>query len=47
MMLEVDHKRMFCLGGEASIVNLELKCRVHNHYLAEVALGRRNLQATA
>jgi len=47
MMLEVDHKTMFCLGGEASMVNLELKCRVHNHYLAEVALGRTNLQATA
>ena len=47
MMLEVDHKTMFCRGGEASIVNLELKCRVHNHYLAEVALGRTNLQATS
>ena len=47
MMLEVDHKTMFCRGGEASVANLELKCRVHNHYLAEVALGRTNLQATA
>ncbi|MCX6109508.1 MAG: hypothetical protein NTZ90_07895 [Proteobacteria bacterium] len=44
MMLEIDHKTMFCRGGEASIVNLELKCRVHNHHLAEVALGRTNLQ---
>ena len=47
MMLEVDHKTMFCRGGEASIVNLELKCRVHNHYLAEVALGRTNLQSAS
>ena len=40
-MLEADHKTMFCLGGEASIVNLELKCRVHNHYFVKEADGSR------
>ena len=45
MMLELDHRNMFCRGGDHSVENLELKCRQHNHFAAEQALGAGWFQA--
>ncbi len=38
-MLEIDHRQMFCRGGENNIVNLALLCRRHNQNAARRELG--------
>jgi len=38
-MLELDHKHLYCRGGENTIENLELRCRYHNQAAAIAALG--------
>jgi 5-methylcytosine-specific restriction endonuclease McrA len=38
--LEFHHRLPFGHGGDHSVANLSLACRVHNHYLAEVDYGR-------
>ena len=40
-MLEFHHVRPFAAGGPADARNIELRCRVHNGYEAEVFFGRR------
>ena len=45
MMLELDHRNLFCRGGDHSVENLELKCRQHHHFAAEQALGAGWFQA--
>lgn len=37
--LELHHVVPFARGGETSVQNLELRCRTHNHYEAEVEYG--------
>jgi 5-methylcytosine-specific restriction endonuclease McrA len=39
MMLELDHQQLYCRGGAHSADNLQLKCRLHNHFGAAQALG--------
>ena len=39
MMLELDHQQLYCRGGAHSADNLRLKCRFHNNYSAQQALG--------
>ena len=39
MMLELDHIDLYCRGGEHSTSNLQLKCRLHNHFAAAAAFG--------
>jgi hypothetical protein len=40
-VLEFDHVRPVALGGEATIDDLRLRCRVHNQYEAERVFGTR------
>ena len=39
--LEVHHKKPFAAGGTTTLENLELRCRAHNQFEAEVAFGAR------
>jgi 5-methylcytosine-specific restriction endonuclease McrA len=39
--LEFDHVTPVARGGEATIVNLRLRCRAHNQYEAERVFGER------
>lgn len=39
--LEFHHVRPFAAGGPATIENIQLRCRAHNAYEAELALGAR------
>ena len=39
-MLEIDHVKPWCRGGEHQIENLALLCRHHNQYKFETLLGR-------
>lgn len=39
--LEFHHVHPFAAGGRAEAANIELRCRVHNGYEAEVFFGRR------
>jgi hypothetical protein len=38
-MLELDHLKMWCRGGEHSLENLTLRCRHHNQFSAMSLLG--------
>jgi len=38
--LEFHHRHPFGRGGDHSVENISLMCRVHNGYLAEVDYGR-------
>ncbi|HVO10167.1 MAG TPA: HNH endonuclease [Vicinamibacteria bacterium] len=38
--LEFHHVRPFAMGGEASVDNVQLRCRRHNGYEAKVSFGR-------
>jgi 5-methylcytosine-specific restriction endonuclease McrA len=38
-MLELDHLKMWCRGGEHSVENLTLRCRHHNQFSAMSLLG--------
>ena len=38
-MLEIDHKTMWCRGGDHSAGNLRLRCREHNQFTAKTELG--------
>ena len=38
-MIELDHIDLYCRGGEHSASNLQLKCRLHNHFAAAAAFG--------
>ncbi len=38
-MLELDHRTMYCRGGDHTVDNLTLKCRSHNQYEARINLG--------
>jgi len=38
-MLEIDHKIMWCRGGDHSVGNLMPKCREHNQLTAKMELG--------
>lgn len=40
MMLEIDHKTMYCRGGDNHPDNLTLRCRYHNNLLAALQLGQ-------
>jgi len=40
--LEFHHVVPHCAGGEATVENMELRCRAHNGFEAEIFLGRRN-----
>jgi hypothetical protein len=37
--LEFHHRRPYAIGGEASTDNIELRCRAHNAYEAELFYG--------
>jgi 5-methylcytosine-specific restriction endonuclease McrA len=37
--LEFHHVRPFADGGEAIVENIELRCRAHNHYQADLFFG--------
>ena len=39
MVIELDHIDLYCRGGEHSASNLQLKCRLHNHFAAAAAFG--------
>jgi hypothetical protein len=39
--LEFDHVHPVARGGEATITNIQLRCRAHNQYLAERVFGER------
>ncbi len=39
--LEFHHVRPYAAGGAATVENIQLRCRAHNGYEAERALGRR------
>ena len=39
-VLQLDHIKMFCLGGTHEPDNLRLLCASHNQYVAEMELGR-------
>jgi hypothetical protein len=39
MMLELDHAKMWCRGGDHTVDNLRLRCRRHNQFAAEHMLG--------
>ncbi len=43
--LEFDHIVLFARGGESTVENLRLRCRVHNQYEAEQALGENFMAA--
>ena len=38
--LEFHHVRPFAMGGEASVDNIQLRCKRHNGYEAKVSFGR-------
>jgi len=38
--LEFHHVRPFAMGGEASVANVQLRCKRHNGYEAKVSFGR-------
>ena len=38
--LEYHHVKPYALGGEATVANIQLRCRAHNGYEADVSLGR-------
>jgi hypothetical protein len=38
-MLELDHIKMWCRGGEHELDNLTLRCRRHNQFAADQELG--------
>jgi hypothetical protein len=40
-MLEFDHVEPVARGGTASVEGMRLRCRAHNQYEAERALGTR------
>jgi len=40
--LEFHHLVPYCTGGEATVENIQLRCRAHNGFEAEMFLGRRN-----
>ena len=42
--LEFDHVREFALGGETTVDNIRLRCRVHNQYTAEQTFGAEFVQ---
>jgi hypothetical protein len=44
--LEFHHVRPYAAGGEATVENIELRCRAHNGYEAELFYGRRFVAAT-
>ncbi|MGE0171674.1 MAG: HNH endonuclease [Oligoflexales bacterium] len=44
-MLGLDHREMWCRGGEHSVENLTLKCRRHNQFAAEQILGSYFMEA--
>ena len=37
--LEFHHVEPYAVGGEATVSNVELRCRVHNRYEAELFFG--------
>ena len=39
--LEFHHVKPYSAGGEASVQNIELRCRAHNGYAAERAFGQK------
>ena len=43
--LEFHHVRPYGVGGETTVVNIELRCRAHNDYEAERFYGRRFIPA--
>lgn len=43
--LEFHHVERYASGGEATVENIELRCRAHNGYEAVQAFGRRTAQA--
>jgi hypothetical protein len=43
--LEFHHVRPYGVGGEATVDNIELRCRAHNDYEAERFYGRRFIPA--
>ena len=42
--VELDHKKMWCHGGEHSIDNLRVRCRTHNFWSATKELGGEFMQ---
>jgi hypothetical protein len=45
--LEFHHRIPFAQGGLATVDNLELRCRAHNKYDAELVFGRRAVDPKA
>jgi len=41
--LEFHHRHPFGRGGDHSVANVSLACRIHNGYLAEVDYGRKTM----
>ncbi len=39
--LEFHHREPYAIGGEATVANISLRCRQHNHYEGELAFGTR------
>jgi hypothetical protein len=46
-MLEFHHVVPFAAGGQTTIENLQLRCRAHNTYEAELCFGPRVLREAA
>ena len=44
--LEFHHKKPFAAGGVATAENIELRCRTHNQYEAELDFGARAVRRT-
>jgi hypothetical protein len=40
--LEFHHVVPYCAGGEATVENIQLRCRAHNGFEAELVFGRRS-----
>jgi hypothetical protein len=43
--IEFDHKREFARGGEARVEGIQLRCRAHNQYTAELTFGAGFMRA--
>ena len=46
-LLQLDHVVPHAVGGEATVVNLRLRCRAHNLYTAKAHFGRSYVRAAA
>jgi hypothetical protein len=41
--IEFHHRRPFAAGGEATVANCSLRCRIHNQYEARLDFGDQHM----